>query len=493
MQKITKKNMPFLKSLLCEIEWSELINKIGRTPILILLINGILFMSSCKKFLEIDSPKDSITPSELFANNEIATSTVTGIYSRIMATTLNPFSGSEQSVGVLAGLSADELKSHNPLHEAFYRNEVPSSSGYIEAVWNNVYSGIYSANSILEGLQSPNGLSDDVRKQLEGEVKFIRAFSYFYLVNLFGDVPLNLTSDYRVNKIASKASKQKIYDQIIADLNDAENLLSSSYVTNERVRPNKWVAKAMLARVYLYLENWDLAAQKAKEVIDQKPTYELMDDLDKIFLKNSKEAIWQLMPNAGSNTRDGAVYVLVSTPANISLSEGLMKIFETGDNRKVKWTGIYTNSTGTYNYPYKYKIRTTTNGIVSEYSMVIRLAELYLIRAEARINNGNVSLGITDLNVIRQRPLPNGTPSNSIPALPLDLNKSDALLALEKERRIELFCEWGHRWLDLKRSGRASTVLSPLKGITWKDTDVLYPLPNAEITGNPNSGQNLGY
>lgn len=454
-----------------------------KKTIKVVLIALTILSVSCKKFLEISPPRDAATFSQIFDNDEIATSTLTGIYSK-MATS-GAFSGSETSIAVLGGLSGDELKSYNLSLEAFYKNEIPTNSAEINTVWSNAYSYIYASNAILNGLGVSKAVTEKTTQQLQGEAKFVRAFCYFYLVNLFGEIPLHLTTDYRINETASKSSTNKIYSQIITDLTDAENLLSPNYVTTERIRPNKWVAKTLLSRVYLYLGEFELAAKKATEVIDQKSLFSLVDDLDKVFLKNSTEAIWQLMPTAGNNTQEGALFILTTTPTTISLSPNLIPLFEPSDNRRTKWIQEFTNSTGKYYYPYKYKIRTTINGIISEYSMVMRLAELYLIRAESRSRLGQSQLALDDINLIRKR---------AGLAVPLvGLSPDQCLSEVEKQRRFELFTEWGHRWLDLKRTHRAEELLSVLKGNTWKNTDVLYPIPDSETTRNLNINQNLGY
>jgi hypothetical protein len=447
-----------------------------------LLFIGIA-LTSCKKFLDIAPPKDAAPTEQVFQNDLIASSAMAGIYSRMAS--FGSYSGDQNSISSISSLSADEVTTKNVSLTGYYKNDIATSTSSISTLWSNSYTFIYSANAILEGLNLPNGLTEGTKKQLQGEAKFTRAFLYFYLTNLFGDVPLNLTSDYRVNEISTKASKDNIYAQITADLIDAENLLSSNYVTSERIRPNKWAAKALLSRVYLYQQKWDLAAQKATEVIDQNGIYSLVSDLDKVFLKNSSEAIWQLMPNDGFNTKEGTLFILTATPNFVSLSADFPRLFDVGDNRATKWIGQFTNATGTYYFPYKYKIKTTSAGAINEYSMVLRLAELYLIRAEARTKLSQTALALDDVNLIRKR-------AGLITPL-VGLTPEQSLSEIVKQRRLELFTEWGHRWLDLKRTGLANSILAPLKGISWKDTDVLYPIPDSEITRNPNAIQNLGY
>ena len=117
--------------------------------------------------------------------------------------------------------------------------------------------------------------------------------------------------------------------------------------------------------------------------------------------------------------------------------------------------------------------------------MVMRLAEQFLIRAEARIQQDKLDDGRADLDSVRIRA--------GLLALPEDLDKSELLLAVEQERHMELFVEWGHRWFDLKRTGRSNTVLAPIKGADWQATDTLYPIPLDARKTNIHLDQNDGY
>jgi len=147
----------------------------------------------------------------------------------------------------------------------------------------------------------------------------------------------------------------------------------------------------------------------------------------------------------------------------------------------MSWVDSITESGQTYYFPFKYKIQ--SGATLTEYSMVLRLAELYLIRAEARVYLNNLSGAEEDLNVIRNRaglPVTDATDNTTL------------LNAIMQERRVELFTEWGHRWLDLKRTGQADSVLAPQKP-QWQTTSVLYPIPQSEIQNDPNLIQNPGY
>jgi hypothetical protein len=214
--------------------------------------------------------------------------------------------------------------------------------------------------------------------------------------------------------------------------------------------------------------------------------------LDEAFLKSSNEAIWQLQPvNAGWNTEDARLFIIPRTGPNSSntvyLSNHLLNSFEAGDNRRQSWVGSETVNGATYHYPYKYKLSEEFFP-VEEYLVVLRLAEQYLIRAEARARQGDLPRAAADLNMIRERAgLPLITPGT----------QAALLTAILHERQVELFTEWGHRWMDLKRTNTIDAVMSrvtPEKAENaWNPTQKLYPIPLDDIRRNPNLTQNPGY
>lgn len=450
----------------------------------------VLSLSACNQYLAIDPPINNISAALVFNNEESAKATVTGIYSN-MASAGYP-NGNINSIATLTGMCADELINYQFLYDEFYKNAIlPATSS---PAWTQSYQHIYTANAILESLTKNTGLKNALKMQLEGEAKFIRAFCYFHLINLFGDVPLNLDTDYQTNGLSSRTAQVQVYEQIIKDLLDAQRLLGNDFYTTERVRPNKWAATALLSRVYLYTKNYSEAEIEASSLIANTTMFSLKTDLNQVFIKNSTEAIWQLYPNtAGRNTSEGVLFILTGTPTNVSLTQNLVDAFDPSDKRRTQWIGTITVSNKTYYYPTKYKVGAVSS--LTEYSMVMRLAEQYLIRAEARINLDKINLGIGDLNTLRNRArsAPTTAIPNPLPALPLNLSKSDALLAVENERRFELFSESAHRWFDLNRTNQAEVILPLIKGANWQNTDKLFPIPQAEINNNPNVKQNNGY
>lgn len=418
---------------------------------------------SCKQFIEIDPPKTSLTPGSVYQNNETATAVMLGIYSGMAGASYA--GGGNTSITVLAGLSSGELTNYSATLQEFADNKISDVNGTLKTLYLGPYQHIFAANSLLEGLESSNAITPPVKVQLQGEAYFIRGFIYFYLVNLFGSIPIQLTPDYRVTRVTPLSTTYQVYDQITKDLKTAEGFLGEDYITGDRVRPNLSAVQALLARVYLYRKDWANAEKYASLVIGKTKTYRL-PTLETAFLKESSEAIWQLFPTANSNTREGNLFILTATPTNVALNSTFaLTGFENGDLRKSAWVKSYTNTTGTYYYPFKYKVKSSTS--VTEYSMVLRLAEQFLIRAEARAQQHNLSGSIDDLDKIRDR-----AGLLLIKTTNPNISETDLLNAIIKERKVELFTEWGHRWLDLKRSGQ--------------NTSALYPLPADEVTRNPN-------
>jgi hypothetical protein len=454
----------------------------------------IAFFCGCKKYIEVEAPYTSFNGENVYTTDATAISAVTAMLAK----------SEPLSIGFSAGLSSDELSLFpgNPLDKmAFYKNELTTSTA--PTFWRLFYQQVYLANAAIEGLNKSNSLTAAVKQQLLGEAKFMRAFCYFYLVNLYRDVPLVVSTDYKVNSLMSRIPATQVWQQIFSDLLEAKDLLNTSYVgadvimgnaATERVRPNKWTATALLSRAYLYNQDWSNAEAQATEIINNKAMYDTVS-LANAFVKNptiNKEAIWQIQPiTTGWNTNDARTFILPTTGPNattnpVSLNKGIVYSFESNDGRRTNWTkGIKVGADSFY-YAYKYK-SATLNAPVTEHLIIFRLAEQYLIRAEARAQQDKISEAKDDLNIIRKRARLTNTPAN---------DKSSVLTAIFNERKVELFCEWGHRWLDLQRTNKIDQVMgieTPLKGGAWQTTDKFYPISLDELTANPNLTQTPGY
>lgn len=441
---------------------------------------------SCKKFLEVDHPGDRLSSGIVFTDTETATAAVLGIYTTMMSTTPLITSG---GITLYTGLTADECYNtdiSNITLSEFYGNVIsPDNVPLRNNFWLRGFSLVYHANACIEGLRDNIFLEPEVRNQLLGESLFNRAFVYYYLVSLFGDVPLLLNTDYAENAAAPRTQAAIVHEQIVSDLKEARLLLKNAYPSAQRVRPNKWTAAALLARVYLVQEEWLSAETEATLVIDSNE-YSLEPDLDNVFLASSNEAIWQIMPvKEGFNTTEATIFVpysLSNAIPNFPLTDILLQAFEATDLRKEHWVGSVWINSNRYHYPYKYKINEYGRP-ATEYQMNLRLAELYLIRAECYARRDKIHEAKTDLNSIRERA--------GLPGITAD-NPDELLEAVFRERRIELFAEWGHRWFDLKRTGKATEILAPVKP-GWQPSDILFPIPAGQIRANPNLTQNQGY
>jgi starch-binding outer membrane protein, SusD/RagB family len=475
--------------------------------ILCYIILGMLIMPGCKKFVQIPLPSTELVTASVFNNSAAATAALTNIYTEIAS------NGESFNMAEYSGLLADELTNYSTysIMVDYYTNSMNAAPNIYFGPWQDFYNYIYQANAVISALQGNGSISSSIEQQLIGEARFMRAFCLFYLTNCYGSVPIVTSTDYTINASIGRSSPTAVYVQIIADLTAANQLLNVNYVdasdtttTTERTRPNKAAAEALLARVYLYTGKYDSAEIYASQVINNS-MYQLCVNLsplmgaNSVFLTNSTEAIFQLatpLPTS-QNTADAQDFILQGAPSTsnyaasncTTISPQLLSAFEPNDLRRTNWIDS-TATTPDYYFPYKYQAFNTST--VTEYVMMLRLAEQYLIRSEAEANLGDSTDAITDLNKIRTRagltvynPLINGS----------------LLAAILHERQVELFTEWGHRWFDLIRTGSIDTVLGNPGNVynakggagTWNAELELYPIPPSDILIDHNLSQNPGY
>lgn len=441
-------------------------------------------LSGCENFVDVNLPASQLTGSKVFDDPTTTNAAITDIYSKLRDTGI--LSGMSTGASVNLGMYADELTYYGSSVESglpFENNIMPTSS-VTSNFWNQSYHQIYCSNAIIEGVKKSSLLKSSDKNRFTGEALFIRALVHFYLLNIYGDIPYVTATDYQQNKLTERTALNVAYLNIITDLNDAVKLLPEEYLTSERVRPNKSVANALLARVYLYHGDWTEASNTASAVLNN-PVYKWENNLDKIFLKESTSTIWQLMPKlSGNNTHEGVSFIFISGSSSfVALTPELINSFEIGDKRKSQWIRAVTNATGTLYHPFKYKQNSNTSSSV-EYSIVFRIAEQYLIRAEARARQGDLIGAKEDLNKVRNTA--GLTNTNAVTA-------NEIITAVNNERRFEFFTEYGHRFFDLKRISQLDAILAPVKS-GWETTDQLWPIPESELIANPMLGsQNPGY
>ena len=447
---------------------------------------------SCKKLIEIPgNPPTAVTRQQIFADSATAISAVAGVYS------LTPGGGGipyrDGVFTVVTALSGHEVAYTNSSgdYAQFYNYTVTPVNEEINPLWTAHYAEIYQINDILAGITGNNALSPSFIKQITGEMEFVRAFCYFNMVNLFGGVPLVTTTDYKTNARLPRSTAAAVYTQILTDLNDAAKKLPEAYPSEGHLRPNLYTARALQAKVNLYLGKWQAAYNEADSVI-RLGGFGLLENLNDVFLEGSNEAIWHV-PILDQYQGSGEAgyflpYESTTTPSYV-ITDSLLNQFEPNDLRKTAWLGMNVVNGKDVYFPAKYKDGQPTSP--ATYYMLLRFAEMYLIRAEAAAQLNNLGQALTDVNFVRNR-------ADLLPSTVDPTSQAAVLAAIVKERRTEMFTEFGSRWFDLNRTrndtkypagGNITKVLRSYNSAK----DNLYPIPQTQIQLNNTLSQNPNY
>ena len=356
--------------------------------------------------------------------------------------------------------------------EVAQRNISPTNGAVLD-MWEEMYDGINRTNNILHAIPEVSELSSSEAAQYRGEALFIRALHYSLLAGYFGDVPIISEPSRGVDESSqvSRSPVATVYDTVIANLEEAATLLDPGPGIG---RATADAANALLARVYLESGEYAEARAKATLLIESSD-YQLPDDFATVFrTENSSESIFELQYSI-NNSNSQAFWFFTDNLGGrwgYSPTVDLYNSFETGDERLDVTIGIDDGA----RYGNKYEeIENGDDNIV-----ILRLAEMYLIRAEANARLGaDAAVVRADINVVRNRA--------GLGDLPLTVDTQEELLAaILQERRVELAFE-GHRFFDLRRFGVAMDLLD------IPDTRLLWPIPQAERDVNDNLGQNPGY
>lgn len=475
----------------------------------ILSLSILLF--SCKKdFLEL-SPISSVNVDNFYKTAKDMQVAVNGAYGYLI-------SSGEYRYGYwnVAEVRSDntftfEVPGNNPEMD-LDQFIAPASNSILSSVWNDSYRGILACNVVMERISGIN-MDEGLKTRYVGEVKFLRALTYFNLVRTFGDVPLVLTETKSVQEgyTRGRVPVADIYNQIIKDLTEAEAVLPVDYAASETGRATKGAAKGLLGKVYLTKKDYASAEIKLKEVIDLGK-YRLVTNYASLWgpaNDNNAESVFEVQFKKGG-TGTGSNFNNQFAPRNsgelvtqLGFAHGrnlptadMSKAYETGDLRKnISMAEGYNNAGGTFvadRYVLKYRDKPYADGDNDNNWPVIRYADIMLMYAEAinEKNNGPTQAAFTMANEVRKRA--------GLAALPATLNYNSFALAIERERQVELAFE-GHRWYDLVRTGRAVAVMNQHFKNIGRSTvvqayHVLYPIPQTEIDVNPSvMKQNAGY
>jgi len=438
---------------------------------------------SCKKFLDLQ-PIDQIGEDVALDSKDKIERALVGAYNQLGQ---GNYYGFEWMNAVWLGDGDVVPFGAGTTDMQFYNHTIVPSSNTISINWQAMYQVINQTNNVISSVREnsdPHYSLDDKNNDL-GQAYFIRALVYFDLARTFGGtgassglcVPLILKPTRGLNNDSypKRSTCADVYKQVGNDLDSAEALLPLS---NNKNIATRRAATALKARLNLYLENWSTAEQLASAIISDN-SYSLVFPFEKLITqKNTSEAIFEL--SYSSVQENPLSYVFLPTSMSGQYRIGPSNEFinlvnnpSVGGDRKV----MVAVDAGGNPYCNKYRSLATT-GHSDDDVVVLRLAEMYLIRAEARANQNNVIGAVSDLDTIRRR--------SNVP-LSTASTVSEVLLEIENERRIEFAFE-PFRWFDLIRTNRIGAVV----GLTDKDKFV-FPLPASEILANSNLEQNHGY
>ncbi len=364
--------------------------------------------------------------------------------------------------------------------EVALRDVTPANTA-LTGMWQSAYIAINRANFVLAALPgAPSDLGPAERARLEGEARFVRALTYFNLVKFFGGVPLILEPTRALGPDVSvaRSTAAQVWAQVEADLNAAVPLLPAARPEARSDRANRWAARGLLARAQLYQGKWQQAHDNASAVI-ASGVFALQGNYATVFQsEQTSEAMLELR----YTVNDPNALAFWFYPSSLGGRRGfaptpsLIDAFGPTDSR----AALATSGTAA---PYGRKYTEIATG--GDDVTVLRLAEMYLIRAEARARLGLLELAVADLNVLRAR-------AGATPLVAVGMTQNQVLEAVLRERRLELFYE-GHRFFDLRRFADVPAVGSYLASLGLTGHRLLFPLPQREIDANPQLTQNPGY
>jgi len=446
-----------------------------------IFITAIAFASvSCNGILNTN-PETTISDASVITDEKSSLAALIGVYDGVQG-----FYGINQ---LAHNVIADNVVSSTAPGNIIPTLTASGTSAFdptAAAGYSSAYVAVNRANFVISKTSALNNIviKPASKKQFLGEAYFLRALTYFDLARTYGGIPLITTPTLSANQDLGikRSSVADTYAQVLSDLNAADTLLTETIVRN---RANRFSVYALKARLYLYTGNWDKAEEYATKVISNATGFKLVKPFSTFFTTTkSTESVFEL---SFSSSDKNPIYTYL-----LSAAEGgrLDYIVEPGFAAQIidpakggaRKSLVKLLSTGAY------EVAEYGNQDGSSSLYVLRLAEQYLIRAEARVRKGTPDLtnAIADLNAIRSR--------SDVAAFEQTGSTTidDVVLAIENERRYELAFE-GHRFSDIIRTGRASAVFGALNPLFTNSERWLFPIPYKEIVADPDLIQNPGY
>jgi len=467
----------------------------------IIILVSLLVMSCKDDFLEV-SPSESLPPSEAFKDLTAVGQTVLGMYSGLQPDDYYSF-----FIIAAPAVKGDDFQTRQPgsRTEGLYRfNETSEATNGAAGFWDQAYYVLNIANAIIaniDALQIDTSADVALKNQYKGEALAIRALVHFDLARIFGkpysvdnsvDAAPLITTVQTLTDDPMRASVADVYAQVVEDFTAAIDLLP---VSSGNGRLNSWAAKALLSRVYLYMEENTLALNMAKDVIDNGP-YTLISNEEYVasFAQDfNAERIFEIVNTSADNPGGRETIGYVSGPNSTTDGYGAIittQVFEDlissepNDVRNAMFSKDDSDNAKGYfkKWPGKPGASVILNNIP-----VIRLSEVYLNAAEAAVKSNNSGDANTYLGAIMTR----ANPTVTVPVAP-------TLIDVLTERRKELALE-GHRFFDLMRNNLASNrtggrhLVGVVEQITNSDTRAIFPVPEVERRKTDNLTQNPGY
>lgn len=478
------------------------------------LLKNILFASlvagvvSCSDFLDVD-PEGELPVKDFYTTQEHAVQSVNSIYAHQRSWSMVAFPWI-----MFQSIPSDNASKGSAIGDATFINDfdqfrvTPSSDN---SYWGARYEGINLCNQALDNIPAIQ-MDENLKKRLLGEAKFGRAFYYFDLVRAFGAVPMPLTVEGALVASTIRTPVDEVYAQLIADLTDAIDALPRSYSGNDVGRATEGSARGLLAKVYLYLQEWDKVLEQTTAL--SQMGYDLIPsfyDAFRIKTENGIESIYEIQAFSVEGDWDlsscqyGEVQGIrgdqgVGWGFNIPTDDLADAFDKAGDTVRKKVTILYKGDVvepgdtvigvaigelegvtiprwnGKAHVPKSEREWGPGNG--NQNVRVLRYAEILLIDAEARLNKGDANGAAASLNRVRERV--------SLPPV-----TNPTMQDIWNERRLELAME-GDRFYDLVRTGQAASILAD-KGFVAEKNE-LFPIPQTVMeTTNFVLEQNPGY
>lgn len=440
------------------------------------ILSTLLLITSCTSVLDLE-PETSVSDKGVISDKKTSLAALYGIYDNLQ--------GSYTSTLTAFNLAGDNLISYaNPAIIVPDRNAEDNGG----APFSTFYVTINRANFIIKRVPDvvDNQFTDAERNQIIGEAYFLRALAYFDLARFYGGVQLVTEPTERIDtqKGIRRSTLAETYAQVLADLNKAEELITNE---TDRSRATKFAVYGLKARLFLYTERWEDAEEYASKSISNN-AFSLVRPFNSFYTgRLSQESIFEIIYTTVDastywrswlSTEDGGNQTYVP---EASLTADLLDP-EKGGTRKA----VLKESTAQAGL-YTVQLYGKKDGTSSLF--VLRIAEQYLIRAEARAKKATPDLegAADDIRAVQSR-----AEVSSLFTVTPSTTQSDVLLSIENERRLELAFE-GHRFTDLVRTGRAADVLGSYNPLLKESYQWVFPIPASSVEKDPDLEQNPGF